>query len=375
MFKLEAMSAKHGDALLLHYGAGAAAKLVLIDAGPAGVWKSTVRKRLEQIRMQRNVPRLPLRMVMVSHVDADHVTGVVDLFKELHRARTNGDPLAWDVATLWHNSFKAALRHAGAAAPAQVNAAVAVASLDTVALPAALARDRELAADLASVAQGNRLSADAAALGVAVNDAFGGGLVMAPASGAKKVTIGNGLTFTVIGPSQARLDALEKEWKKKTKARKATPAEVAAYVDASVYNLSSIVVLAAMGRKRMLLTGDARGDDVLAGLAAAKLLKNGTLHVDLLKVPHHGSDRNVEPAFFESVTADHYVISADGKYGNPDVGMLAMLTEARGHARYTIWLTNQPARVKSFFTKDRKKGRRYTVEVRRSTALSLEVEP
>ena len=44
----------------------------------------------------------------------------------------------------------------------------------------------------------------------------------------------------------------------------------------------------------MLLTGDARGDDVLAGLREAGLLRRSPLHVDVLKLPHHGSDRNVE---------------------------------------------------------------------------------
>lgn len=34
----------------------------------------------------------------------------------------------------------------------------------------------------------------------------------------------------------------------------------------SVANLSSVVVLAAVGKKRMLLTGDARGDKILEGL-------------------------------------------------------------------------------------------------------------
>ena len=62
--------------------------------------------------------------------------------------------------------------------------------------------------------------------------------------------------------------------------------------------------MAVFGTKRMLLTGDERGDDILAALKAARMFKRTSVHVDLLKVPHHGSDRNVEQGFFEQVTAD-----------------------------------------------------------------------
>lgn len=51
--------------------------------------------------------------------------------------------------------------------------------------------------------------------------------------------------------------------------KKKKKVEATSYVDQSVENLSSIVVVAESGtktRKRMLLTGDARGDDILEGL-------------------------------------------------------------------------------------------------------------
>jgi beta-lactamase superfamily II metal-dependent hydrolase len=95
--------------------------------------------------------------------------------------------------------------------------------------------------------------------------------------------------------------------------------------------------------------------------------------VDLLKVPHHGSDRNVTEGFFRQVTADHYVISADGRHDNPDPKMLAMLTNARGAAEYTIHLTNRVPAAEAFFTEDQPKGRTYTVERRKDDALSVSV--
>jgi beta-lactamase superfamily II metal-dependent hydrolase len=99
-------------------------------------------------------------------------------------------------------------------------------------------------------------------------------------------------------------------------------------------------MLAESGDKRMLLTGDARGDKILAGLEMVGLLKaKGKMHVDVLKVPHHGSDNNMETVFFQRVTADHYVMSGDGEHGNPERATLEMLLAARGNAKYTIHLT------------------------------------
>ena len=57
---------------------------------------------------------------------------------------------------------------------------------------------------------------------------------------------------------------------------------------------SSIVCLVKFGDKSILLTGDARGDKVLNGLTQANLFENGKLKIDILKVPRHGSARNLE---------------------------------------------------------------------------------
>ena len=92
--------------------------------------------------------------------------------------------------------------------------------------------------------------------------------------------------------------------------------------------------------KRILLTGDARGDKILQGLEKVELLKpGGKMHLDILKVPHHGSDRNMTTIFFERVTADHYVFSGNGEHGNPERETLQMLLDARGDSEFTVHLT------------------------------------
>ena len=143
---------------------------------------------------------------------------------------------------------------------------------------------------------------------------------------------------------------------------KSPPDALAAYVDRSVPNLSSLVVLAEAGDKRMLLTGDARGDKILEGLELVGALEEGgTMHVDLLKVPHHGSSNNLDNDFFERITANHYVFSGDGEHGNPERDALKMLRDARGDADYTIHLTYPIAEIDTArqddWTRSKKKRR------------------
>ncbi len=372
MFTLEALEAKQGDALLLRYGTASRESLILIDAGPPGVYENVVRERLEAMRTAGKDP-LPLRLVMVSHVDEDHITGVVKLFTELKTLKDDREPLPYDVAELWHNSFKDGLKVVGASLAADVQSSVKPADLEAGRIPSAIAVSAEVRVDLASIAQGGALRDLAKSLAIAVNEGFTP-LVMAEGGTYPRVSMGDGLTFRVLAPSAVRLDALKAEWARKTKGKKASPAALADYVDQSVYNLSSIVVLAEHGGKTMLLAGDARGDDVVAALEGAKLVKKSqALHVDLLKVPHHGSWRNLSDDFFTRIEADHYVFSANGKYGNPDPETLRSLIAARGTASYTLWLTNKVAPAMAAIKAARKKGMRFQVEVRAAKAAGVEI--
>ena len=100
-------------------------------------------------------------------------------------------------------------------------------------------------------------------------------------------------------------------------------------VDDSAPNLSSIVISAEADDKRILLTGDARGDHILQGLEQAQLLDSqGQIHLDVLKLPHHGSVRNVNRAFFKTILADTYVLSANGRDDNPDLATLIWIINA-----------------------------------------------
>jgi hypothetical protein len=102
--------------------------------------------------------------------------------------------------------------------------------------------------------------------------------------------------------------------------------------------------------RKILFTGDGSGDDIIKVLKRNTMLdKQGQFHVDILKVPHHGSDRNVSPEFFNTVIADYYVISANGNDDNPSIDTLKRIIESgnkRKKSKKIVFTNNTPNIVK-----------------------------
>lgn len=333
IFTLETLRARHGDCLILHWGDEDDPRRILIDGGPNDVYEDCLLPRLEELRGDDETLRF--RMLLVSHVDQDHVLGLLDLTRELKRASERNDPIRYRFQTLWHNAFDDILGNEEKARTLVEEASRSVggaAALDPENLPEELGLRPHGALLLASVRQGRELRLNAEALGIAVNQtASGQGGLLGAGIGED---LGNGLSLRLLGPSPERLDALQDEWDRylrdKEMGREIDEVELAEFVDDSVSNLASLVALAEKDGKTILLTGDARGDYILEGLEAAGLFGDDErFRVDLLKMPHHGSEHNFDHVFFERVVATHYVVSANGKYGNPDPGTYRILLANR----------------------------------------------
>jgi len=353
LFSLDVRRARKGDCLLLHFGHSDEPRLAMIDGGPKGVYKPQLRPRIDEIRKARglgtNQP-LIVDLLMISHVDDDHIQGILELTDELRTAQMERRPKRVQVYDLWHNSFDNIIGRTPTELTNAMKDKFGPASLsgnppDDLTLDAKTdMSDEEVRSSLkvlASIQQGAQLRKDAKMLGIELNVEFDGKLIMAQK---EAVEMEGGLSLTVIGPMPAEVKALHAKhqaWLKDLQKKGEKPGDVlSAYVDKSIPNLSSIVVLAETDNKSMLLTGDARGDKILKGLELTGVIdKGGTIHVDLLKVPHHGSSNNLDNDFFERITADYYVFSGDGEHGNPERESLEMLWEARGDDDYTVHLT------------------------------------
>ena len=327
LFTLEALAAKHGDCLLLHWGSSSSPRLILIDGGPSGVYNSFLRKRLTELNEARQ-DSLPIELVMLSHIDDDHINGLLMLFDRMEELEQDNRAVPYSISSLWANSLDDIVGNSSSASVAPLSGS----NVATV-LPQEIAHTHAV---VASVRQGRKLRDAASRMGLTVN---GGDPLI---TGGWIWDMGDGLSFQVIGPLQEQVDEFREAWDKELVKKgwdiNTSTAEVAAYLDNSPWNLASIIVYVKQGSKTMLLTGDARGDHIIKGLREGGLLTN-SISVDILKVPHHGSDNNVSTDFFRTVKAKHYIISGDGRHGNPEISTLRMIFEARGNAKFKIHCT------------------------------------
>ena len=307
MFALHVVQAEEGDCLLLQSGRS----FVLVDGGPNGTFTDHLLPTL----VDRKVARLDL--VVISHVDGDHIAGLIDLLAT--------KPVR-PIGCVWHNAFSM-----------QVGAKIQKRVVQIVA-----AKPRR------SIAQGNQLAG--LVRNIPLNPQFSGGLVSVES--ADKARLFGGFELRVVGPDARALTRLKKDWTRWLAKVVRRVARGKAKPDTSVTNRSSIVLLAKSGSKSMLLTGDSRWDEVLSGLETAGVLdRGGRIHVDVLKVQHHGSMRNSKPEFFRRVTANKYVISANGRYDNPDVDTLLWIVDAAKGRQFEMIVTNVPTQVKTLLKK------------------------
>src|SRR3954452_663632 len=93
MFTIEMLPARQGDALWLEYGDAAHPRRALIDAGTPETWNA-LRPRTEALApTDRHFEAL-----IVSHIDKDHIGGVLPLLEDTALGVTFGD--------VWFNGFR-----------------------------------------------------------------------------------------------------------------------------------------------------------------------------------------------------------------------------------------------------------------------------
>ena len=390
MFKFEALQAKHGDSLVIQYGDEGSPQILVVDGGPGGGYRRYLKKRLLELKSAFSpTSPLSLPLVMVSHMDDDHVNGILDLFEELQESHSENEEGNFEVEQVWFNSFDDIVGNDQIPEVSALSASATVADL-TDAVPELRGGDGHINAVIASTGQGRRLRDDVSLLGVSRNEPFNADDDMKLVRGGSEnseVTLDGGLKITVLHPQEKRLCDMQAKWDRDLREAEADGDNSVIFAsfgdrDTSPFNLASIVCMLEYEGKKILLTGDARDDDILKGLSQAGFLDgNGEILVDVLKVPHHGSDRNVSTEFFTKVKAKNYVISGNGRHHNPDRATLVMLSMAtRGTEDFTIHFTNSEGShdlkevLDEFIEDDRARGRTYGFEFRDEEALSLEID-
>lgn len=98
--------------------------------------------------------------------------------------------------------------------------------------------------------------------------------------------------------------------------------------DGSLSNRASVVFVLEYGGKRLLFTGDAWSSDLLEGVRRYAAMKEERLPIffDAVKLPHHGSARNISEQWPEVLESRRYILCADGRR-HPDKQTVAKLVK------------------------------------------------
>jgi beta-lactamase superfamily II metal-dependent hydrolase len=352
-FVLDALESRKGDALVLRWGPDDQSFVALIDGGPSPVYNESIRPHLGALAGVDPAGKplsVRLELVVVSHVDDDHINGIIDLATAIETAQKQAISAPATVTEVWHNAFADLEFLAEFADEPGLQDAIRNADANPAALRGrAQPRDdptvNDITAGAQSIRQGRQLDRLLRTINVPRNTSFAdrGRFVREGAAIDVK-----GLTVSVVAPDTVRLEKLKTEWKKelaklleKESQRARVAALAAAFDDPSIPNQSSIVLLVEFDERTMLLTGDARGDHLVDALERNPEIQT-PLEVDLFKLPHHGSSHSNGPELFDAVIARHYVISGNGEHGNPHPDTLRALFATK-HRPITVHLTNRPS--------------------------------
>jgi ribonuclease BN (tRNA processing enzyme) len=341
MVKLHVVQAKYGDCLIFESGVGKNSTKVLIDGGPYQTFEKYLKPTVQELPINEK-----LDLVVLSHIDNDHIIGLLDLLEEIKAEREKGTKELVKISKLWLNSFNDLV---------QINEDPNKFLKKCFLTPnfRGMKEQKKIGSSVTSIImkgfqQATDLTSLAKSLKVPINPEFDKLILV---DNVPKIIKLKDITIRILGPTKKNLEKLRQEWKDwlaRKKLIQNAEFELLQILDKSIPNLSSIMLLLESESKKILFTGDGLGDDLITVLSENGMLdKHGKLHVDVLKVPHHGSDRNASMEFFNTIYADYYVISANGRDDNPSLATLGWIIESRNKSKNhkKIILTNKTSNI------------------------------
>jgi beta-lactamase superfamily II metal-dependent hydrolase len=296
---IEALPASYGDSLLVSCPVRVGTWRLLMDTGPDKSWPA-VRDRLARLPLVAG--RRHLDLVVVSHIDHDHIGAASALFGEVALALTYGD--------VWFNA-----RHH---------------------LERGVAEGEALATLLGAP---DRL--------LPWNQAFEGGPVSTPHDGGFVEVTATPDTprLTVLSPTPRRLVMLATVWDRalddlRRRRSNSVPeierggefpdlealAARPPRKDRAIPNGSSIALLIEHRGASALLAADAFPTVLGSALISLAAHRGVPLpfEVDAFKLSHHGSRANLLTALLKAVRATNYIVSTDNtRFGHPNDETLA----------------------------------------------------
>ncbi|WP_406334889.1 ComEC/Rec2 family competence protein [Streptomyces sp. NBC_00203] len=308
MIRFTMMPGEDGDCLLLEYGDDTFVRRILVDGGRSGTYP-LIKPTLAGLDGL-------VDLLVVTHVDQDHILGVLALMDDPDRSV--------EFADVWFNGF-----------------------------------DQLLDSEGFGAVDGEKLTSALLAQKVPWNDAFGGRSVEV---GRELAWFDDGSTMDVLSPDRGQLERLAPVWSAECAKNGLIPGrdpdelppvegfehfgapnveQLAASPfkpDTSKTNLTSIGLLFEFEDKRIVLTGDADDRRLVASIRPLAEAAGGRLHLDVLKVAHHGSDHNLSNELLGLIDCDRYLISTSGaRHGHPNEIAVARILQHGGDEKEIVF--------------------------------------
>lgn len=309
MFSIEALNADEGDCLWIEYGTSAPYHRILIDGGRARTYQQLKSKALQLPSQERE-----FELLVVSHIDRDHIEGILSLLEDPE------PPLTFK--EIWFNGY-----HHLHAADIQTYSPI----------------------------QGERLSTQLQTHS-GWNKSFNGTGVVLTDSGIRTIQLPGGASLHLVSPNQSKLDNLRVEWQRAIDEAGLLPThpgrheggaglEVMSPIDIrslahspfqadnSKPNGSSIAFVLEFEGHRALCAADAHVDLLIERIPFLPGFDStvGRLPVKLFKLPHHGSSKNCSKQLLDLLDCPRFLISTNGNYFNhPDREAVARVIEFGG---------------------------------------------
>ena len=306
-FEINVLPAGSGDCIHLRFGSVDEWHNVIIDSGPTGN-ETNFRKLMERISKAGEC----VDLLCFTHVDDDHINGAKKFLGNREKyAETNPSTL---IKEIWMNIPPEEAEKIKKKEPSGEKQTTV-----------------DSAEDLYGYIQWHEIPCQ--------TRVFKGIMPALP--------IGNAI-IEVVGPTEERLKELEKEWQKtKRSGEKQTAPD-----DDSETNGASIILLVTFDGKKMLFCGDAFREDLKKVAEelqkrqetedklkietkddrADELMDASTANekkelLFLVKLPHHGSPRNIDEEMLKKLCCSRFIISTKNNSKRPGTETLKLLSD------------------------------------------------
>lgn len=290
---------------------------ILIDGG----YKETFSQSLATVLSVLGADAKGIDLLVVTHVDNDHIMGIIELFQMLKNQK-----IEIEIREIWYNGY----RHLFIDRKQDTPLILEKRLKDEIGKIDSFGREAIQGKEI-GYSQGETLAKLLAGTWENVwNGKFYGKAVCCQEECLSLELFPKQLFVTLLNPGPLELQALECQWnafrRKKCLSLKNGDSIVyehcferfLANADASVTNQSSIAFLLTYVTKEktynLLFLGDASAECCLERLGDWR-----NINFDCIKLPHHGSKNNITAETLRQLRAEYFLFSTDGRrFAHPD---------------------------------------------------------